>query len=776
MINLSVKSRAFLLALVPMLLITVILSLYFIRTQLDDFDKAINDHGNTLAIHLSHASEFGIFSGNKENLTSLLHSSLEDDDVVTISVFDKTGNLFVREPDGVNPGKFDEFNSRTFRHPIVLHTTDVNDIQDIDIEKIERIREEYLGWLEVVLSTSRLDTKRNKAVQDASFIIFIGLLSSILLALWMAKSLTDPIIRLTNAVNRVEEGHLDEEINISSSGEIGFLEKGFMSMLKKIRITQQDLQDRIDETTQGLKNSLSIVEKQNIELTEARTKALESSQAKSRFLANISHELRTPMNGILGFSKLLKDSNLSDKQKDYVDTIGKSANNLLNLIDDILNISRSEAGKLQIYNETFNLYDCISDVITLLTPSINEKNLEIIFHYYEDTPKIIHAPFERIRQVLTNFLGNAIKFSQKGNITIRVMLDPDEDKLHSILISVSDEGIGIPEDDIDRIFKPFTQIDETITRTYGGTGLGLAISKSIVNAIGGEVDLESTPGKGSKFWFTFNHYPDEVTILSSNNNNTQNKNSLTNINILVAEDNPINSKLITSILDDYGAKISLVSNGKDALSAFKENDFDIILMDIQMPIMDGLDATYSIRNEAGLGKNIPIVGITANAIQEDINNYKKAGFNDILIKPITAERLVKEIQYWVSNSTGITSPENKTRELELFDSPYEVDITEVNNDRYGIKNELSDTLLGMLIDELPVVSKQLQESFTSQDWEVLRKQIHKLLGGISYCNTPDLKNVTQIFQTSLRNQSSTLESDFNNLIMEIEKLTNTKSP
>ena len=912
MINLSVKTRVFLTAFIPMLLITTILSYYFLRSQFDEIANSIDVRGSSMAQHLANASEYGMFSGNRDNLNNLLRQTMEEEGIFSLSIFDDTGNLFVRASDKQSNRDLQDNSQsdiRYFRHPIILHTTDASGFDDFNPVSDSSNNEEILGWIEIGISTQQIDERRDRLISDAALIILSGLLASILLSLWMGRSLTNPIIRLTQAVHNVENGDMNEIIDTTSSGEIGTLEKGFMSMLGKIRISQKDLQDKIDETTIGLKNSLTIVEKQNQELTDARTRALEASKTKSRFLANISHEIRTPMNGILGFVRLLKKSKLSKEQYDYLDTIEKSSDNLLHLIEDILDLSRVEEGKILIKSKVFNLRDYVEDVIMLMAPAVLEKGLDITYFYYSDVPTHISAPYERIRQVLINFIGNAIKFSEQGTIVVRVMLDDETD--NSIKISVADQGIGIPDIDKEQIFTPFTQIDDTSTRKYGGTGLGLAISKSIAKAMGGNIGLEDNPNKGSVFWFTFPyeksnhtgslsqgtpiHYPIPVFLYDSNldtlhsihanvseagfpvtdysnqsevfdalenhkgrsicmlslsyievsnpetkilveniaslsdtglfllissiessdtekarecgadacltkpyryqemvsclhklsNPNDEpvthtppsqpanpKKHALNDINILIAEDNAINTKLIKTILADSGATFSHANNGVEAIEAFNENDFDIILMDIQMPIMNGKDATITIRNsgEGEKGKSIPIIGMTANALTEDIDDFKKSGFSDILIKPISVDNLLHEIQYWFNKSqhTSITTLKNSQAITDDADS--NPDNNEQNSNQLGISKQLSDDLYRMLVDELPMVSSQLKQSYSAKDWGSLRKHVHKLLGGISYCNVPELKLKTLNLQTSLRNKSASLASDFEALIHEIERL------
>ncbi|WP_455198409.1 response regulator [Kaarinaea lacus] len=898
MIDLSIKTRVFLLSFIPMLLITSILSVYFLQEQLDEIDNNINDRGKTMAMHLANASEYGMFSGNRDELENLLERFTSEEGIVSISVIDKSETEYIsatndKLTDHSSPNKI--VHKKLFRHPIILHTTKTTSLDDISQISTSNEQDEILGWIELAISTNQIDSQQSQIIWNAIIIILSGLVVSILLSLWMGRSLTSPIIRLTQAVHNVEKGDLEEVIETRSSGEIGKLEVGFMSMLGKIRSSQKNLQEKINETTLGLKNTLKTVEKQNIELTEARKKALEASETKTRFLANISHEIRTPMNGILGFARLLKKTQLNREQFEYLDTIEKSSDNLLHLLEDILDISRVEEGKLVIKNKAFNLRNCIEDVIMLMAPAVHEKGLNITYFLYNDVPQNISAPNERVMQVLINYIGNAIKFSEKGTIVVRAMLDPI--KNDSIKITVSDQGIGIPDIEKEHIFTPFTQIDDSSTRTQGGTGLGLAISRSITRAMGGDTGLEDNEGSGSTFWFTFPYrdtintqvstpldssessipvllydsnpdtlksihaqiseagynvsdYSDLADILKAQNNyhvksisilslsheemggtdiihsieelikypdsrlilllssidssatekvrdcgadaclikpyrhdelvrslstlapsdeeNTANNNIsglqrktdqiLNGINILLAEDNIINTKLIQTVLGKSGANLIHANNGEEAITAFNKDDFDVILMDIQMPVVNGEEATINIRNSGPKGKVIPIIGMTANALPEDITRYKRAGFNDILIKPISVDDLLHEIRSCLKN-----------QEYSVY-RDITGSIESSSHNKLGINERLSDDLYKMLINELPQVSSQLQESFSIQDWNSLRKQIHKLLGGLSYCNVKELEKQTLVLQTSLRNEADSLNDDFKALIREIDNL------
>ena len=781
--NLSVKGRAFLLAFIPMLFITSVLSIYFISGQLSDIDNEINEQGKMITRHLAHASEYGVFSGSHENLTTLLQLSKDEEDVESIIITDNAGTLLVQTPErtslNFNSSPILISNNRVFRHPIVLLTSPVDDINELEDPETLENSQEILGWVIAELSTVRLKERQNQIIENAMYIILSGMIASIMLAIWISRGLTIPISRLTDSVQKIENGELNINIDHSSSGEIGSLEKGVKSMLGKIRITQNELQNKINETTHGLKDSLTLLEKQNLELSDARKEALLASKTKSRFLANMSHEIRTPMNGILGFIRLLKNTNPTNEQNNYLNTINKSANNLLSLIDDILDISIVESGKVQINNVSFDLEKCVNDVITLMTPAAKDKGIEISSFHYSDTPKEIYAPSDRIRQILINYIGNAIKFSEHGAIVIRTMLSPVDEHDDAIVISVSDNGIGIAEDDKGSLFSPFNQLDDTSTKQHSGTGLGLAISKSLAEAMGGEVGVESETGKGSTFSFSFlyksNIPTDAFTAdrqIHDNKPVISEDNELKGRNILIAEDNEINSKLIQTILKYEGINTFLAKNGQDAINCFKNNTFDLIIMDIHMPIMNGIDATKNIRDSENNRSHMPIIGLTANAMQEDRIIFESSGIDVILLKPIAIDDLLGEIKILIRKfGSNSISNQNNIKTNLINPAPDKNGGSELNS--LGVNLKLVSSLQKMLINELPVIKQQLNDHFETQEWEVLGEHIHRLLGGTAYCDVPELRKATLSFQTSLKEKSDNLKNDFEFLLSKIDTLTAT---
>ena len=503
----SIKTRIMLLATIPVIATTIVLAAYFIHGQLRNADQALDTHGDSTARHLARACEYGVFAGNPDILRPLVISALEEDAVISVTVTDQLGAAIIQESKTTSTGKeaYPEKSEETltFSHAITLLPIEVDEMEADQMTAKERDPPEVLGWVIVKLSTIEANKKRAEAIRNTLIITFIGIALSILLALHFSRRITSPLLRLTNTVREIEAGNLETEISTTSTGEIGSLETGIGSMVQSIRDSRGSLQKQVDKATTDLRHSLQIVEQQNIELRNARQEALIANNAKSVFLANVSHEIRTPLNGIIGFVRLLRKSGLRTEQEDYAVTIEKSADSLLYLIGDILDLSRIESGKVVIQDIQFNLRECIEDIVTLLAPSAYDKSLDISSIFYDDVPTLLLGAPDRVRQILINLVGNAIKFSYKGTIVIRTSLEEEEDDDLIIRISVTDQGIGISQQDRDLLFNSFCQLDNSTTRRYGGAGLGLSISKSLAEMMGGKIDVESSQDKGSTFWFTF---------------------------------------------------------------------------------------------------------------------------------------------------------------------------------------------------------------------------------------------------------------------------------
>jgi signal transduction histidine kinase/DNA-binding response OmpR family regulator len=385
------------------------------------------------------------------------------------------------------------------------------------------------------------------------------------------------------------------------------------------------------------------------DLQEARKVALQSVEAKDQFLANMSHEIRTPLNAIKGFGNILSQTTLSTEQQKYTSIISTASENLLNIVNDILDFSKIEAGNVLLKKKVFQLGQVVSEVELMFTPLAQEKELQLLFTIDKTIPGFVKGDPERLRQILVNLLSNAIKFTNAGSVSLSVQLIQGKDNRIRTRFSVTDTGVGIPAEKISIIFERFEQLDYSSTRQQGGTGLGLAITKKLVEAMDGKITVKSEIGKGSLFTVDIDFekvnstLAEQQQLMPVQNLETV---SLQNIKILVAEDNKMNQLLVKSILDKYDVQTEIVDNGEEAIAAMQQNHFDIILMDVQMPKMDGISATKLFRNDKTA--TTPVIAMTAHVLPGEREKCMAAGMNDYLSKPLDEDELIAMIKRYFS--------------------------------------------------------------------------------------------------------------------------------
>ena len=391
-----------------------------------------------------------------------------------------------------------------------------------------------------------------------------------------------------------------------------------------------------------LTNLIGELKATNKNLKYAKEKAENATKTKSLFLANMSHEIRTPMNGIIGMVDILKQTDLSKEQKEFINIIEISGNNLLSIINDILDFSKIESGQIELENLKFNLNKTIEDIIKLLSLKAKNKQLSLIQNIDPNIPKFIKGDPFRIRQIIINLVNNAIKFTDKGSVKIEIIPLEQNKKTIKLLFRVIDTGIGISEEEKKKLFKEFSQTQLSTTRKYGGTGLGLSISKKLAELMGGEIGVKSKKGKGSTFWFTAvfeKCLTEKKEIIKTTE--VKNKN-VKKLSILLVEDNKINQKVAIFNLKRFEHKIDVADNGKIAVEKFKKNKYDLILMDVQMPVMDGIKATKKIReieNENNITDKIKIIAMTASTMKGDKEKFLNAGMDDFISKPFKIKDL-----------------------------------------------------------------------------------------------------------------------------------------
>jgi PAS domain S-box-containing protein len=437
--------------------------------------------------------------------------------------------------------------------------------------------------------------------------------------------------------NEIRETILDGNIwkgevkEISKTGTTYWVDTTIVPLLNSVGKVYKFITIKIDIT------KIKKAEEQSEKSLAMAEKALE---IKAEFLSNMSHEIRTPMNAIMGLSDIILQQPLEHSVRDNLKSIKQSADNLLVIINDILDFSKIEAGKVKIENISFNFLYQLEHIHKTMAFKAEQKNLKFKIIYPENTPKYLMGDPFRLNQVILNLCSNAIKFTQEGSVLIEIeILELTKDK-SKILFSVIDTGIGIPEERQNQIFESFTQADVNVTRQFGGTGLGLTITKQLIGLMGGQIRVESKPGKGSRFYFTLEFELSNQDYSQIQTEELQEK-SLEGLNILVMEDNLINQKVISQTLKNWGCTFSIVENGFKGLNLLQNNFYNIILMDLQMPQLDGFETTQEIRN-GGAGINnlrIPIIALTADAFPETRDKVLEIGMNDLVSKPFKRNEL-----------------------------------------------------------------------------------------------------------------------------------------
>ena len=511
MIKLGISKQIIIIAILPALIVATILSTHYIWDQFDYISESLIKNGKLIAKQLSPAAEYAVYSGNIELIQPLVTTITNSNPVLRVQIFDKSENpiLDISKPedrtkrnDSILDNIFYKEKQLKFIEPIFVAQIQVNDNEDPLPEILTEEKSIYIGKTVVTISTQYAAEEKIEQIKHGALITLLILLLTTLIVVRISSNIIRPIKSLTRTVRNITAGDLDTYIELNASGELGILESCINQMKDELKDSKTDLEIQLDVFTEELQQTLEELEIRNAELDITRSKAIYANNAKSEFLANMSHEIRTPLSGIIGFTELLQGTPLSAEQQDYTKTVHKSSIILLEIINDILDLSKIESGKVEISSNEFNLIDIIEDIINLLSQTALDKNIELIYSIEKDLPTIIHSDSFRVYQILTNLIGNAIKFTDKGYVYLQVTQGELDNTETSIKFTVSDTGIGMSKDVKAKLFKAFTQADTSITRRFGGTGLGLVISRKLALLMKGEIDFDSIEGEGSTFWLS----------------------------------------------------------------------------------------------------------------------------------------------------------------------------------------------------------------------------------------------------------------------------------
>ena len=719
--NLSIAQK--IIAIVMFISLGVLLSLaiiygYFsLQTNQKNFSDSLLVLSKTIGINATAAIAFKDPATGEEILTALEASS----DIASAQLYDKSGKIFAHyeSPAPSNQTLLEDIsNSLEQREILPSSIKSTFRAGYIDVVQPISVGDKNIGYIAIQGNLSAIYEDFQEQVILMGIMYCAAVLVTYLLARRMQSIISSPIKELAETMQSVSAQN-NYALRLKSPGndELGSLFDSFNQMLGQIQSRDE-----------GIK--------------EARNIAEAANKLKTEFLANMSHEIRTPMNGVLGMAELLDNTELNSQQKKYIQTIRRSGDTLLSVINDILDFSKVEAGELNLEEEPFELEPLIAHVLELFQDLADRKQLDLKAVLAPSLPAYYDGDSMRLTQILMNLVANAIKFTHHGQVTLSVSLEDESSNNAWLCFSVNDTGIGIAKDKVASIFEAFQQADGSISRQYGGTGLGLAISSQLIKLFGGELNLESKLGLGSIFSFTIPLAKSKVIALSPQIEHSVNPNeplptmdtdvlnkaisNTTNGKILVAEDNPVNQMLACDMLEQIGVETDVANNGQEAFDAACKQRYSLIMMDIQMPQVDGLEATALIREyETELPYRTPIAAVTANAMAGDKERFLEAGMDDYLSKPFGLQSLRELVDRWLqpADSEGDSSTSEEDRAAAVLDPATLKSLT----DYYcGDKWPRFQQLLAAFTESADGQIASLKQAVEKLDAEAIRQAAHGL--------------------------------------------------
>jgi two-component system sensor histidine kinase BarA len=694
----SIHSRVLITSLLPLTLLCIVLASYMISSQRTVLLANLHNIGSVAAQQISSNAEFAVYSNNQKMLMALGESVLDIPAVNGLLFYNASQNTSVAigelDPGIVGSPQDYEFGKPVYRdHNWYFYsrvTLTPPALEDYD--EGQQPTPDVLGWVVVSLTDEILEEQYREGIFAIVLVSTLGLLMAAWLSMRIGRSISRPVELLTGVVESMEAGSLNNLAVEAGPVEVRKLASGINQLATTVRQSNVRMQSEVARATAQLQITL-------IELEEAM-------EAQDQFLARMSHELRTPLTAVIGFSKLLAIETDAQKRDENLRIINMSSNMLLTMIDDILEFSKARAGGFTLEKVSFYIESWIADLMSIQRQRAQEKGLTLSYTIDEAVPQALVGDPVRFTQVISNLLSNAIKFTDTGFINVAISCLSNLDGQVTLDCSVADTGKGIEEAKIPTLFDPFSQEDTSINRRFGGAGLGLSICKNLVQVMGGQIQVRSSVGEGSTFSFTcqltVSTAPNAEALVGVSRDTVSAENVLAGMTILVAEDNAFNQKLIVGLLNGYGASCLTANNGQEAIEIASKLHVDAILMDIHMPIIDGVTASETITQQSG--ESPPIIALTADVTMVEQERITNAGAAMLLLKPVNESELIKSLTQVVANSTGTSVPKGvgllstvvPVEELKkaLYQSLDKLD-EQLRNNEQGSLREIVHDLMGL---------------------------------------------------------------------------------
>lgn len=603
----DIHTRTQLISVGPALLLTLLLTGFFTHSRLQDLRQEIDHTGQLMANQLAPAAVHGVTKGDTPALEHLLRATLQAPNVRFLEVRDQHENIlvYVEQPRADTTSSVDVFHA-----------------------PIRRAGDTYLGRVVVGMSDETFTSRQQAILLKATMLALVALLLTFFLARQLARRLARPLSAMGRTLEAIKAGDYRPSLEETDSGELGDLARHINSLAIELERSGREQREAMQQ------------------LIQTREEAEQASRAKSDFLAMMSHELRTPMNGVLGMLQLLETTEMTQEQAEYAALATESTEHLLKVINDILDFSRIERGALELERIPFSLQDLLLGSIQVFQHSAQQRGLYLRLESQAGLEDFeVRGDPTRIRQILVNLLGNALKFTEEGGIRIETRWQPLDNEVLWFTCAVRDSGIGIAPERLEHMFDAFQQADTSISRRYGGTGLGLSIARTLAERMGGTLHASSEEGVGSVFTLEiplpFSLRSEHVQAPAQNDSQSGGDQE-----VLLVEDNPVNQTVIEAMLRSLGYRVTLVSDGAQAVQHFDARRFSAVLMDCRLPVMDGYEATRQIRRHMPQN-GTPIIALTANALQGDREACLQAGMNDYLAKPFKRADLERVLLRWL---------------------------------------------------------------------------------------------------------------------------------